>query len=216
MNGLESNDPFRSAQYSIELILVNQRDIMRWKTLTSEVINKREGDVFGNGWSAPSLFGQRSFKHQPSAPPFPLSCGVANLVFGRITETFSPKYSELDRSGVSEETGFSTPHPALLAELKLRPKDGWSKYFVTADGDPAFSDDPAFLEGVGIVRRDLIEKFANDRDLKVVWRVWVEKDGGLGARQLGARREKFERSDFIGFYFEERGQWQGTLMPFRN
>ncbi|SDA20428.1 hypothetical protein SAMN05216315_11376 [Nitrosospira sp. Nsp18] len=149
-------------------------------------------------------------------PRLSLSYETANFKFGRITESFSPNYTEFDRSGVSEEANFLTPHPALLAELKLQPRDGWSKFFVTADGDPAFSDNPASLAGTAIIRRDLIEKFAGFHNLKVVWRVWVEKDGGLGTNHLDAQHKQFARSDFIGFFFEEGGKWQGKLIPFRS
>lgn len=216
MRGFESSDPFRSAQYGIELILVNQADLGKLGSLTTKIINQNSHDVFENGWSSPSLFGQRSFRHQASTPTFSLSCDAADFKFGRIVESFSPRYSEFDRSGISEETGFSTPHPALLAELKLRPKDGWSNFFVTSDGALAFSDNPAFLAGIAIVRRDLIEEFATNHNLKVVWRVWVEKDGGQGTNRLGARHDQFARNDFIGFYFEEGGKWQGKLIPFRS
>ncbi|MER9723736.1 MULTISPECIES: hypothetical protein [unclassified Mesorhizobium] len=215
MKGFESGDPFRSAQYGIELILVHQADLGKLVKLTTKILNKNSHDVFDGGWSAPSLFGQRSFRHQASTPTFSLPYEVANFKFGRIAEGFSPKYSEFDRSGVSGETDFSTPHPALLGELKLRPKDGWSNFFVTEDGSPAFSDAPEFLAGIAVIRSDLIEKFANSHDLKVVWRVWVEKDGGLGTNHLGARDDQFARNDFIGFYFKEDGEWRGKLIPFR-
>ncbi|MER9226139.1 hypothetical protein NKI39_10880 [Mesorhizobium sp. M0664] len=215
MRGFESSDPFRSAQYGIELILVNREDLGKLGSLTTEIINQNSHDVFENGWSSPSLFGQRSFRHQASTPTFSLSCDAANFKFGRIAESFSPKYSEFDRSGVTEETGFSTPHPALLAELKLRPKDGWSNFFVTSDGDPAFSDSPEFLAGITIVRRDLIEEFANNNNLTIVWRVWVEKDGGQGTNHFSERHDQFARNDFIGFFFQESGKWQGKLIPFR-
>lgn len=216
MRGFESSDPFRSAQYGIELILVNQADLGKLGNLTTEIINQNSHDVFENGWSSPSLFGQRSFRHQASVPIFSLSCDAANFKFGRIAESFSPKYSEFDRSGISDETGFSTPHPALLAELKLRPKDGWSNFFVTSDGAPAFSDNPSFLAGIAIVRRDLIEEFASNHNLKIVWRVWVEKDGGLGTNHFSLQHDQFARNDFIGFFFEEGGKWQGKLIPFRS
>jgi len=216
MKGFESSDPFRSAQYGIELILVDRADLGKLQTLTPKKINKNSHDVFENGWSSPSLFGLRSFKHQASAQTLSVSYEAPNFKFGRITENFSPKYSEFDRSGVAEETDFLTPHPALLSELNLQPRDGWSKFFVTADGDPAFSDDPAFLAGTAIIRRDLIEKFASNHNLKVVWRVWIEKDGGLGTNHFSVQHKQFARNDFIGFYFEEGGSWRGKLIPFRS
>lgn len=212
MKGFETREPFRSAQYQIELILVDRSDLVKLQSLTTERINQDSHDVFENGWSSPSLFGQRSFKHQASIPPLSLLYRAADFNFARITERYSPKYSEFDRSGVSDETDFSTPHPALLAELKLRPNDGWSRFFVTADGDPAFSDNPSFLAGVTVIRQDLIEEFASNHNLKVVWRVWVEKDGGLGTNHGSGR---FERNDFIGFFFEDGGNWHGKLIPFR-
>lgn len=216
MKGFESNDPFRSAQYGIELILVDQTDLGKLQGLTTEGINQRSHDVFENGWSSPSLFGQRNFKHQAAPPIISFSYEAADFKFARITESFSPKYSDYDKSGASEEGDFSTPHPALFGELKLRPKDGWSKFFVTPDGRPAFSDNPSFLAGVTIIRQDLLEEFARNHSLKVVWRVWVEKDGGLGTNHGSGRHDQFARNDFIGFFFEEGGNWQGKLIPFRN
>jgi hypothetical protein len=216
MKGFESSEPFRSAQYGIELILVEEAEVDKLQSLTTEGINHESHDVFENSWSSPSLFGQRSFTHQASKPAFSLSYRAADFKFARITETCSPKYGEFDQSGISDETDFSTPHPALLAELKLRPKDGWSRFFVTVDGNPAFSDNPSFLAGVTVVRQDLIERFAKNHGLKVVWRVWVEKDGGLGTNHGSGRFEKFSRQDFIGFYFEDSGDWKGKMIPFRD
>lgn len=216
MKGFESSEPFRSAQYGIELILVDQAELGKLQSLTTKRINQDSHDVFENGWSSPSLFGQRSFKHQASTPALSLSYRAADFRFARMTENYSPRYSEFDRSGVSDETDFSTPHPALLAEMKLRPKDGWARFFVAADGTPAFSDNPAFLAGVTIIRQDIIEQFANSHNLKVVWRVWVEKDGGLGTNHGSGRFEQFARNDFIGFFFEVGGNWQGKLIPFRS
>lgn len=216
MKGFESTEPFRSAQYGIELILANRTELGKLQSLTTDKINLRHHDVFENTWSSPSLFGQRSFRHSATAPPLSLQYSAADFSFARITERFSPKYSEFDRSGVSDEGDFSTPHPALLAELKLAPKNGWSKFFVTADGKPAFSDNPSFLAGVTVIRQDLIEEFAKNHDLKVVWRVWVEKDGGLGTNHGVGRHRQFARNDFIGFFFEDRGNWQGKLIQFRS
>ncbi|MDZ5454710.1 hypothetical protein [Labrys sp. ZIDIC5] len=216
MKGFESSEPFRSAQYGIELILVDQAELGKLQSLTTKRINQDSHDVFENGWSSASLFGQRSFKHQALAPALSLSYRAADFKFARITENYSPKSSEFDRSGVSDETDFSTPHPALLVEMKLSPKDGWSRFFVAADGTPAFSDNPAFLAGVRVIRQDLIEEFARNHNLKVVWRVWVEKDGGLGTNHGSGRFEQFARYDFIGFFFEDGGDWQGKLIPFRS
>lgn len=216
MKGFDSSEPFRSAQYGIELILADQDELIKIQNLTTERINQDSHDVFENSWPSPSLFGQRSFKHQASASALPLSYNAADFKFARIIENYSPKYDEFDRSGISEEMDISTPHPALLAELKLRPKDGWSRFFVTADGEPAFSDNPAFLAGVTVIRQDLIEQFARNHNLKVVWRVWVEKDGGLGTNHGSGRFEQFARNDFIGFFFEDGENWQGKLIPFRS
>jgi hypothetical protein len=216
MKGFESSEPFRGAQYDIELILIDQTELGKLRNLTTKRINQNSHDVFEDGWSSPSLFAQRSFRHQEAVPPLSLSYRAADFKFGRITETFSPKYNEFDRSGVSDEPDFSTPHPALLGELMLSPKDGWSRFFVTPDGCPAFSDNPAFLAGVTIIRHDLIEKFAKIHDLKVVWRVWVEKDGGLGTNHRSGESNQFSRKDFVGFFFEEDGTWQGKLIPFRD
>ena len=216
MKGFESCEPFRSAQYGIELILVEQAELGKLQSLTTERINEYSHDVFENSWSSPSLFGQRSFAHQASVPALPLSYRAADFKFARITESCSPKYGEFDRSGTSDETNFSTPHPALLAELELSPKDGWSRYFVTADGNPAFSDNPSFLAGITVIRQDLIEEFAKNHGLKVVWRVWVEKDGGLGTNHGSGNHEQFARNDFIGFFFENGGTWKGQLIPFRS
>lgn len=216
MKGFESSEPFRSAQYGIELILVEQAELGKLQNLTTEGINQDSHDVFENSWSSPSLFGQRSSAHQASAPALSLLYRAADFKFARITESYSPKYDEFDRSGISDETDFSTPHPALLAELKLSPKDGWSRFFVTADGNPAFSDNPSFLAGITVIRQDLIEEFAKNHNFKVVWRVWVEKDGGLGTNHGSGRFKQFARNDFIGFFFRDGENWQGKLIPFRS
>ncbi|MEY9125783.1 hypothetical protein [Bradyrhizobium yuanmingense] len=216
MKGFESTDPFRSAQCGIELILVDQADVEKLQAVTTEKIDRDHHDVFENSWSSPSLLGQRSFRHSASAPAFSVPYRAADFRFARITERCSPNYSEFDRSGVSDEAEFYTPHPALLAELRLRPKDGWSTYFVTANGEPAFSDIPSFLAGVTVIRQDLIEKFARNHNLKVVWRVWVEKDGGLGTNHGAGRHRQVARNDFIGFFFKDGLNWRGKLISFRS
>ncbi|MET4422959.1 hypothetical protein AB7645_37325 [Bradyrhizobium sp. 956_D2_N1_5] len=216
MNGFESTDPFRSAQYGIELILVDLAELEKLRNLTTEKIDQDHHDVFENSWSSPALFGQRSFRHGALVSALSLPYRAADFKFARIVERCSPKYSEYDRSGVSDESEFSTPHPALLAELKLGPKNGWSKFFVTVNGEPAFSDNPSLLAGVTVIRQDLIEEFARNHSFKVVWRVWVEKDGGLGTNHGIGRHRQFARNDFIGFFFEDDGKWQGKLIPFRS
>jgi len=216
MKGFNSSDPFKSAQVSIELILVDQAEISHLRSLATRKISENNHDIFESGWSSYELFGQRSFRHLNNAPTFKLSKRAVGFNFGRITQNYSPKYNDYDRSGVSEEMDFYAPHQALISELKLRPKDGWSSLFVTEDGSPAFSHTPASLGGIAVIRRDVIEKFANAHNLKIVWRVWVEKDGGLGTNHSSRWKEQFSRRDFIGFFFDEVGGWQGELIPFRD
>lgn len=79
MKGFESSEPFRSAQYGIELILVDQAELGKLQSLTTKRINQDSHDVFENGWSSPTLFGQRSFKHQASAPALSLSYRAADF-----------------------------------------------------------------------------------------------------------------------------------------
>jgi hypothetical protein len=103
-----------------------------------------------------------------------------------------------------------------LAHLKLKPKDGWSSVFVSQDGRPAFVDNPNREEGVAWYRLDVIEQFAHDHDLKVVWRVWVEKDGGLGTHRNGPHHKQFARNDYIGYFYREDDTWRGKLIKFRD
>lgn len=84
------------------------------------------------------------------------------------------------------------------------------------DGSSAFSDLPEFLGGTAVVRRDVSEQFADSYDLQIAWRVWVEKDGGLGTNHHTADHRQFERHDFIGYFFKENGKWHGELIPFRD
>lgn len=215
MKGFETRDLFRSAQYGVEVILVDKTQLECIDNLTTEKINQHHHEVFGNGWSSPPLYGQRSFNHQAGKPEFRLDFEAADFKFGRIFEDYSPKYSDYDRSGVSDEQTFATPHPALLCDLKLRPKSAWSRVFVTVDGEPAFADQPEFMAGITIIRHDLLTKFAEKNGFQVVWRVWVEKDGGRGSKHPSARRETFARHDYIGFFYQSPTGWKGGLIPFR-
>jgi hypothetical protein len=216
MKSSNTNDPFRSMQYGIELILVNLDDLPKLldETLCTTVENC--SDIFGDGFCTPQLFAQRSFRHQDLASCVEMSARAFDFRFGRVTETYSPKYNDYDKSGVSEEHLLYTPHPALLAELKLRPRDWWSSWFVAEDDTPAFCSIPANLGETKVIRRDLIEKFAASHNLKVVWRVWVEKDGGKGTSNWSGQPLQFARKSFIGFYFQENGQWRGKMQPFRS
>lgn len=215
MKGFESSDPFKSAQMGIELVLVKQADLDKLRNLTSAQARNNDHDIFDNSWASPQLFGMRSFRSKLPGSQLQLDRTIGGIEFGRLTDSYSPKYSEYDCSGVKDESDFVTPIPTLLGELKLRPKDAWSNYFVDEHGHPAFSEVPGFLSGAAIVRRDLIESFARKHSLVPVWRVWVEKDGGLGTHHHAADHRQFARHDFIGYYFPVGGKWNGSLIPFR-
>lgn len=60
-------------------------------------------------------------------------------------------------------------------------------------------------DGVTVVRADVIRRFAELNDLKLVWIVWGEKDGGKGNKSHSEEAELFARNDFIGFYYESDG-----------
>lgn len=216
MNGFETSEPFKGAQYSIELLMVPNGELATIAELTTGRVREDEGDLFEHGWTSPSLLGQRSFTHLAGTPAFTTTYQTAHFSFGRLTDNFSPKYSEYDQSGVLEASGFSTPHRALLTEFKLRPKSAWAGYFVTESDMPVFSDNPEFMGGVTVIRRDILEQFSKSRELTPVWRVWVEKDGGLGTGHGRTDHTQFARHDFVGFYHKSGDRWEGKLIPFRS
>ncbi|MGP4686751.1 hypothetical protein ACSV5K_10350 [Agrobacterium pusense] len=216
MHGFESEEPFRSAQYGIELILVPRSDVEKLPKLTTEELRKDNHDVFDHGSTDPFFWGQLSYRHMAVTSMMPVDYEVANFKFGRPKQSYSPKYTQFDHSGVRDESDLITPHTAILAHLKLKPKDGWSSIFVSEDGRPAFVDNPNREEGLAFYRLDVIEQFADDHDLKVVWRVWVEKDGGLGTHRAGPHHEQFARNDYLGYFFREDGEWRGKLIKFRD
>ncbi|AYM10822.1 hypothetical protein G6L58_07255 [Agrobacterium tumefaciens] len=216
MNGFESEAPFRSAQYGIELILVPRSDVEKLAKLTTEELKENNHDVFDHGSTDAFLWGQLSYRHLATSLAMPVDREVASFKFGRPKQSYSPKYTEFDHSGVRDESDLIAPHAAILAHLKLKPKDGWSSVFVSQDGRPAFVDNPNREEGLACYRLDVIEQFAHDHDLKVVWRVWVEKDGGLGTHRHGPHHKQFARNDYIGYFYREDDTWRGELIKFRD
>ncbi len=216
MDGFKTTKPFRSAQIGFELILVRARDLENIDQITTQSIKQSNHDIFGNSWSTTPLFGQRTFRHLNGKQEFNLCYKMADIEFGRITEDFTAKYGSYDKSGIDEDRNFSTPHRAILYDLKLAPGGPWSNLFVAEDGTPAFADNPALLGGTCIIRHDLLKEFADKHSLALVWRVWVEKDGGRGNAYHDDGDRMFARHDFIGFYYQSGSSWKGQLIPFRD
>ncbi|UCI34496.1 hypothetical protein [Mesorhizobium sp. B4-1-4] len=217
MNNLESTDPFKSAQLSIELVLFNPEDLGRLDELTTESLDGDDGDIFDNARDSHAFYGQRSALHQTGPVKFELTHEITDIKFGRFVESYSPKFGEYDCSGVPSDKGFNVPTAALFSLQKLRPKDAWSAYYVSEDGKPAFvHDHNRGDDGVTVVRADVIKDFAKRNGLKPVWIVWGEKDGGKGNNRLVEEERLFARNDFLGFYYELDGVWHGKLIRFRN
>jgi hypothetical protein len=217
MNNLDSTDPFKSAQLSIELVLFKVEDVRRLDELTTESLDGDDGDVFDNGRDSYALYGQRSARHVSYPVKFQLTHEITDIKFGRFVESYSPKFGEYDRSGVPSDKGFHVPAAALFSSQKLRPNDAWSTYYVSEDGRPAFvHDHDRRDDGVTVVRADIIGDFAIQNGLKPVWIVWAEKDGGKGDNRLVPEDRLFARNDFLGFYYELDGVWHGNLIRFRD
>ncbi|MDL2405200.1 hypothetical protein PY650_05940 [Rhizobium calliandrae] len=217
MDNLHSTAPFRNAQYGVELVLFRQEDLAKLIQLNTKVLGGDDGDVFESGRDNKSFFGQRSYEHATEAHEFPLHSRIGGLKFARFAESYTPKFGEYDFSGTSSETDFAVPSIALVASGELKPADAWSTFFVSADGRPAFAHAKSLSsDGATVVRADVLEKFAKDRGFHPVWIVWVEKDGGKGGRPYMDNEAVFARHDFIGFYFNEVGEWRGELFGFRS
>ncbi|MCF1474460.1 MULTISPECIES: hypothetical protein [Rhizobium/Agrobacterium group] len=217
MNNLESTDPFKSAQLSIELVLFKVEDVGRLDELTTESLDGDDGDVFDRGRDSYAFYGQRSARHLSDPVKFELTQEITDIKFGRFVESYSPKFGEYDRSGVPSDKGFNLPTAALFSSQKLRPKDAWSACYVSEDGKPAFvHDHDRGDDGVTLVRADVMKGFAKQSGLKPVWIVWGEKDGGKGNNRLVEEERLFARNDFLGFYYELDGVWHGNLIRFRN
>lgn len=214
--GYEASEPFRSGQLGVELILVDNADLDRWARLTTDQLLADPHDVLENTWSISDFFGQRTHTYVDVDAKLRLSRTAGGLKFGHISQLFSPKYSEYDNSGVSEEADFATPHSALVAELKLSPKNPWSRLFVTDNGSPAFISRTDEETNLLLARRDVLSKFTEKNNLHLVWRVWVEKDGGKGTDHGNADLNTFSRKGYLGFFFECAGEWRGKYIPFRD
>ncbi|TAY14055.1 hypothetical protein [Rhizobium leguminosarum] len=216
MNNIESADPFKSAQFSIELVLFKFEDVGLLDELTTESLDGDDGDIFDGSRESLALYGQRSVQYLSDPVTFELHNDVAGIKFGRFVDSYSPKFGEYDRSGIPSDRGFNVPSAALFSSQKLRPNDAWSTYYVSEDGRPAFvHDNDSRDDGVTVVRADVINAFAEEKGLKPVWIVWAEKDGGKGSNRFGQEHRLFARNDFIGFYFETGGTWHGNLIRFR-
>lgn len=217
MNNLKSNDPFKSAQLSIELVLFKVEDVGRLDELTTETLDGDDGGVFDSGRDSSAFYGQRSARHLSDPVKFELISEITDIKFGRFVESYSPKFGEYDHSGVQSDKGFNVPTATLIVSQKLTPKDAWSAYYVSEDGKPAFvHDHDRGDDGVTLVRAGVIKDFAKQSGLKPVWIVWGEKDGGKGNNRLVEEERLFARNDFLGFYYELDGVWHGNLIRFRN
>ncbi|WP_436282190.1 hypothetical protein [Rhizobium sp. LjRoot258] len=216
MNNIESADPFKSAQLSIELVMFKSEDVGRLDDLTTESLDGDDGDVFDGSRESLALYGQRSVRHLSGHVTFGLYNDIADIKFGRFVDSYSPKFGEYDRSGIPSDRGFNVPSAALFSSQKLRPNDAWSTYYVSENGRPAFvHDTDSRDDGVTVVRADVIAAFAEQNGLKPVWIVWAEKDGGKGNKRYVYEERLFARNDFIGFYYEMNGEWHGNLVRFR-
>ncbi|WP_287209239.1 hypothetical protein [Mesorhizobium sp.] len=217
MNNLESTDPFKSAQLSIELVLFKVEDVGRLDELTTESLDGDDGSVFDGGRDSYALYGQRSAQHLSDPVKFELTHEITDIKFGRFVESYSPKFGEYDRSGVPSDKGLHVPAAALFSSQKLKPNDAWSTYYVSEDGRPAFvHDHDRGDDGVTVVRADVIGDFAIQNGLKPVWIVWAEKDGGKGNNHLVQEDRLFARNDFLSFHYELDGVWHGNLVRFRD
>ncbi len=217
MDNLETTDPFKSAQLSIELVLFKVEDVGKLDKLTTDSLDGDDGDVFDRGRDPSAFYGQQSAWHLSHPVNLELTYEVGDIKFGRFVESYSPKFGEYDRSGVPSDNGFDVPTMALFSSQKLRPKDAWSTYYVSEDDKPAFvHDHDRGDDGVTVIRADVIKDFAKQSGLKPVWIVWGEKDGGKGNNRLVDEEWLFARNDFLGFYYELGGVWHGNLIRFRS
>lgn len=123
---------------------------------------------------------QRQFRSVFGGKGIEMDNAVANMPFSRVTEGFSPKYSEYDNSGAADESDFATPKPSFIQSLKLQSKGPWSRLFADEKSEPTFVDWRAGFHEACVISFDLLRQFAAAKKLRPVWRVWVEKVGGNG------------------------------------
>lgn len=218
MDEFKSPISTRSGQLGIELVLV---PIAQWSELDilerSKVLAARN-DIFRHDDSTDMLFGQAAASVlKASAPPFHLDETICGVPFGRVADVYSPKDNEYDHSGVSGERGFFVPKPALLATLGLKPKSPFSSHFVDASGHPAFSDESEGLDEWCVMRWDLLKQFATARNLGVLWRVWLEKDGGINPVFSESKdRPQWSRRDYLGYSRKAADGWKGNMVRYRD
>ncbi len=216
MKVFDSAEPMRNGQLSIEMVLIPPERIAELAKLDLQALKDSQHDIFSHESSTEELFGLRScHSYKGEDVQFETPYTVGGVPFGRISDTYSAKYSDYDQSGVANEAEIFTPKPSLLASLCLRPKDNFSRVFVDEADCPAFVDGSEWLNDWCIMRFDLIKAFAESQNLIVCWRVWFEKDGGLGSQANDPLQETFVRNDYIGYYSCEDGTWRGELVPFR-
>jgi hypothetical protein len=216
MHVFNSDSPMRSCQYSIELIFVAVSDLERLARLDSEAIDGDDRDVFEHAWPTREFFGQRRDNHLTEVD-LSLEWRVAGIDFARMMSLYSPKQSEFDCSGTREEADFWAPNQALIKCLGLFPESPWSRLFVDEHGRPAFVDQKRELfDECCLARYDLVAQFAANNNVHPVWRVWAEKDGGMGTLRETRKRSSFKRRDYIGFFFSRDGSWSGQFVPYRH
>lgn len=212
MAKLQSDQPMRTAQFWLELLVVKEEDV---KSLFNKI---KDQDIAG-----PELVHHEEIPSRPigehtavliaeTAEHWHLNWEFEGIKYARVAVDFRAHRGEYDQSGIVE-SHFAAPTPAVVRALKLRPDGPWSICFVTPTGSPAFFDSSFTRneDGAVLVNANLLKPVLDEYGLSAVWIFIAEKDGGLGRGKGHTWNPQIDRRAFGGMWWQGPTGWCGDV-----
>lgn len=211
MDKLQGDQPLRTCQGAIQLVILRADDIQRLhdRQSTERVNNVEMGD---GGWFHDRMFGQYRAELADGGPG--LNSGAEDVGYGRVSRRFSPHRGEYDHGGLKEHPSFEIPRAWILDGLGLKPAGPWASWFVDDAGRPGLVDPEGLDRGeaASMINAELLEPYLRANGYVAAWTYWGEKDGGMGSGPgFSARYGQFERQTWCALWWREEGVWKGSL-----
>jgi hypothetical protein len=209
----QSTGAMRTAQASINMILVREVDIARF-------VQAARGRNFGNdrllgaGETAHVFIGEHAWDTGSidSASEITLDEDYYGVPYGIPTVRLQTKRGEYDHSDTIDHA-ILAPNSKLIARMKLRIAGPTSETFVTESGRAAFMDlsFSSRLPEIGVVNAKSLERALAEEEFRPVWIFWAEKDGGRGrGEHFVLDHSNLSRTVFGGCYWRTDNGWQSS------
>jgi hypothetical protein len=208
---LQTDGPFRTGQFFLDMILVRAEDAER---LYSQF---RDTDIVGSSltdrdYNPSRLFGEHSYDLLSVRLEDMLSREHQGFAVGDIASALHLDRGEYDLSN-SPEKPVAVPTDALVQALRLRPENPESPAFVTDSGRLAFLDTRyahGEQDGAVLIDADLLDSALGQHGLVGLWVLRAEKDGGQGRGPRMDWGDDVDRRGFGGIWWKEAGTWRGS------